>query len=327
MIQPGTKIEVLASNKRNKGPNVGSIGFVVTTSVVLGAQIFRFSATAKTLLSYCEFAKHNTDSGFLDICLSMSKGGAKKLSLIKALVVFNRFGAKGRFRIDTKQLLIIVPMAPLKSKRTVKGFLKGVTVSGSNVKNLARYTAITTLPQYPMPLEAMNGRDLLTRLYTYTLAVAKEPEFRGRYNMTGEILGKRIHNKAIIDEMDLSKLPLTKTCQMLLKQIAVGKYDDEVYHKIVADNNIIQAVRDMRNVANYFFSNRLKREAFKLKRQFPSAERAYMMQYLEPRIREYVYYIMNIQAPIRNEIMNNTNMMNILFRSLSTVRGRTRHTK
>lgn len=324
MILPGTKIEVIASNKRNKGPNVGSIGFVASTSRMNGAHAFRFNVAATSLISHCEFAKHNADSGLFDTCISMKKGSTtKKLSLVRAVVVFNRFGAKGRFRLEAKPIFIVVPMAPLKSKRTVKGFLKGFTT----LKVAARYTAVTTLPQRPTLLKEMNGKELLTRLYAYTLAAARSPEFKGRYAMTGELLVKRDYNRTIIDDMDLSRLPLTKSCQTLLRRAAIGNYDEEVYRKVIADNNVVQAVRDMRNVAIYFFNDNLKRIALNLKKRFPVTEQTYLMQYLEPQLREHIYNVMNLHPSIRNEIMDNTNTMNALFRSLSTVHCRTRHTK
>jgi len=304
IILPGTKVQVLASNGKKRGPNAGSVGYVsgVLSSGGLIYPVF------KHIRNYIERVPHKTS--MLNLDRKVAENGTVR-------IVFTRFGYKGRPRIVTKTLTCIVPMVPLTTKRTMKTFLKGITT----IKVPSKCIAIAPIDEDYTSIEDLDMVDLVAQIYSYVLYLNSNRTFSSVYNISGQQVRPYTHNKTIVDCVDLSNLPLTKVCCALLRQIAINKYNNPAYKEALLHDNFVPAIIALRRIAAHFEREDLRRKMRMINRSFPAIAGAYTLQYLPRGVIAHIFegeFAAGVPRSMLHEVFDNIIKMRKIYQSLST---------
>jgi hypothetical protein len=313
MILPGTKIEIIASNKRGKGPNIGSIGYVAN---IYGITALPVSAV-RHLKAYTEVTPHKKP---------ILNYKWRKFQLISAGVVFTRFGRKGRTRIRLKNVRIIVPNVALTKTRTFKTFLKGVNRLNFNNE---WYTAIASLPDNVEHLHKLPLEEFVARLYCHTLYLLKNTTFCRTCGVFGNYVpAPTAHNKTIMDFIDLHKFLLSTTSFTLLKQVALDKYNNELYQQALYEEELIPAMQALKIITAHFIKLEIDTITTKMLRVLPASREVYTLQFLDDSILKEILYerVLHSDTSVADELMANINKMKKLYWSLSTSQPRETHT-
>ena len=305
IILSGTKVQVLASNGKKRGPNVGSIGYV---SGVLSSGGLIYPAF-KHMRSYMERVSHK--ASILNLNRRVAESGTVR-------IVFTRFGYKGRPRIVAKTLMCVVPMVPLTTKRTMKMFLKGVTTIQAPSKSVV---AIAPIKEDYTSIETLDMVDLVAQIYSYVLYLNSNRTFSSVYNISGQQVRPYTHNKTIVDCVDLSNLPLTKVCCALLRQIAINKYNNPAYKEALLHDNFVPAIIALKRVVAHFERTNLDQGIRAMNHSFPVIASAYALQYLPQSVIAQIFekkLAAGVPRSMLHEVFDNIIKMRKLYWSLST---------
>jgi len=306
MILPGTKIEVMASNKHDKGPNTGSIGYMAN---VYSSTFLTSTRSVRHLKSYTEAAMHK--NALLNYKLHM-------FQLLTSNVVFTRFGHKGRKRMESKNVKILIPNVALTTMRTLKTFLKGVS---SLRTPAARYIVVAPIPREPVNLHGLPFEELIAILYSHIIYLNHNPIFRSYYNLTGERRPNQYkHNWTVADFINLAQLPVSKASCALLKELAVDNGNGGLYKQTLCDDTIIPTIQALKRITGHFVKLDIDTVVAGMLRVFPTSRTAYTLQNLDNSVIKYIIQtkVLPESHSPASEIIKNIQTMKKLYRSLST---------
>jgi len=210
MVLPGTKIEVLASSIKNKGPNIGSIGYVVKSW--------------NPMFVPMQFLTHLKEYGAVNGNAMFSK-----LTLQSIEIVFTRFGKKGRARIKHRTIQHVLIPPSVVSKTDVKWAKRFANAINSYSKGNTEDTAfrlIVSLEEPPQPIEEIPFHDIVAKTYSMLLYLLRSRNF---LNVTvGEVPeGLVYYRRSLKEAININQGLLTKRSWAVLREIALDtKYDD-----------------------------------------------------------------------------------------------------